>query len=298
MEKISTFYDKDLGSDALNKFLILMDEDDRHLLKTSTSLLIFGLHKYGLPLGLAIFNTAKGFPICELKYFYVVEDNPETKLKQTFFYAIEQELKQKKMQLISFLFPEEKNTRHSIPRFFIENGWSPPERFMMRLDFDGYNFNPPWFKRPYPFPEGYEIFPWNEVTEEERHRINFLSRQNHFDSAIYPFREEPFIQPINSLGLRHHKVLVGWIITHTFPDHPQTIRYSSFFIEPEHQFHGSSILLLMESIRRQQKAAVQWAYCEVNYKLSDSNWIRFVSKRLAPYTTAFHNFMRILYKIK
>ncbi len=83
------------------------------------------------------------------------------------------------------------------------------------------------------------------------------------------------------------------MVTHTFPHHPHAIRYSSLYIDRDHQFKGLSIRLLQEAILTQQRhPEFTGAYCEINVELSEPNWKRFLERRLLPHSLSVHETMQ------
>jgi hypothetical protein len=93
--------------------------------------------------------------------------------------------------------------------------------------------------------------------------------------------------------LRYRGEVIGWIVTHTFPDNPKAILYSSLYIDSDHQFKGLSIRLLQEAILTQQRhPEFTGAYCEINMELSEPNWTRFLERRLIPYSLSVEETMQ------
>ncbi len=112
-----------------------------------------------------------------------------------------------------------------------------------------------WLHR-YRLPEGFEIFPWSELTTNERH--NILARQRRelwFPPELTPFQEVQRIEHLNSLGLRHHSEVVGWMITHRVAE--DTIQYTSLFVRKELQGLGRAVPLLAEAIKRQMPSGIE-----------------------------------------
>jgi len=94
--------------------------------------------------------------------------------------------------------------------------------------------------------------------------------------------EEKIIEYTNSLGLRYKKEVIGWMITHRIA--PDTIRYTSLYVDPEYQYKGPSIRLLIESMVLQTRSTIKWALFEINLDQINPSWYKFVQKRLAPYS--------------
>jgi GNAT superfamily N-acetyltransferase len=86
---------------------------------------------------------------------------------------------------------------------------------------------------------------------------------------------------MNSLGLRHQGEAIGWIVTHRVA--PDTIRYSSLFVDAKYQKLGRGISLLSQSIQRQIASEIE------NYTFSvaweNQPMIKFLERHLRPYLT-------------
>ncbi|MGD1901799.1 MAG: GNAT family N-acetyltransferase [Geitlerinemataceae cyanobacterium] len=96
-------------------------------------------------------------------------------------------------------------------------------------------------------PQDYEIFPWIELTPDERKAIVAKVKADSLYGRNNPFTEESTIEPISSLGLRKANEVIGWIINHQIA--PDAIRYTKFFVDPKLQPLSRGLLLLSESIR-------------------------------------------------
>lgn len=156
---------------------------------------------------------------------------------------------------------------------------------LIRCHFDGRNFSPPWLKYPFELPAGLSLFPWNELTAEERSQVDYIVKGGGVPAVLSPFRRIDQIAHFNSLGIRSEKEgVVAWIITHYLSDARDSISYSSFFVDKAYRTSTISSCLLAESINRQKNSAVHNSYCEVNVEEVDSRWTRFIRKRLVPYS--------------
>jgi uncharacterized protein (TIGR03032 family) len=135
----------------------------------------------------------------------------------------------------------------------------------------------PWLQK-YPLPEKFEIFPWSELTAEEKQSI--LARKE-YPEMLSPFKDEARIEPLNSLGLRYQNEIVGWIVTHRVAE--DTIRYSTLFILPKFQRMGRGISLLASAIKRQVSSFVP----QYKFAVSRENapMLQFVRRHLRSYLT-------------
>jgi uncharacterized protein (TIGR03032 family) len=133
----------------------------------------------------------------------------------------------------------------------------------------------PWLKK-YPLPGQFIVFPWSELTDEDRKQIT----QMDYPTALNPFNSNSF-ESINSLGLRYQEQMVGWIITHRVAE--DSIRYSSLFVDQPFQKMGRGIALLSQSILSQIATTVP--RCLFAVPTENQEMLGFVTRRLQPYLT-------------
>ena len=137
--------------------------------------------------------------------------------------------------------------------------------------------NAPWLAK-YPLPEAFEIFPWHELTADERQRIE---KRGGYPQSLNPNGGDPRLEPSNSLGLRYNDEVVGWSVTHRIA--PDTIRYSNLFVQPQFRHLGRGISLLAASIQQQIAQPIPnctWAVAADNPAMQ-----RFAQRHLEPFAT-------------
>lgn len=133
----------------------------------------------------------------------------------------------------------------------------------------------PWLHK-YPLSAAFTVFPWSEVTAEERQKILL---EGGYPESLSPFGDEPRIEPLNSLGLRYNGEVVGWMICHRVA--PDTIRYSALYVRERFQKLGRGISLLAEAIKRQIASPV--AYYNFAVSAENPQMLQFVNRRLKRY---------------
>jgi hypothetical protein len=98
------------------------------------------------------------------------------------------------------------------------------------------------------------------------------------------------IEHLNSLGLRYHDELAGWMITHR--EEAQVIRYSGLYVHPEIRGLGPALYLLKEAIHRHvEREPETLGLMEINQRFAPRNWLHFVEKRLKPFAVKIENVM-------
>jgi GNAT superfamily N-acetyltransferase len=148
----------------------------------------------------------------------------------------------------------------------------------------------PWFDEA-SLPDGFTVFPWPELTPQEREAIQQEQEAEQWYSPVLtPFQEEERLEPLNSLGLRYQDRVVGWVITHrTGPD---TIQYTSLFVQPEFQGQGRALPLLAKAIRRQVAVGDDVPYGIFQVEVVNEPMIKFVDRYLRPYLTSLTELRR------
>lgn len=240
-----------------------------------------GIESDGKPIAVAHLTFHTNNKIAELHTFAIAEGAPFTQTAEKLLHDVEGEIGRLHCSLAVFHFPK----GSPLSLVFIRHGWSDPALYLYRINFDPPTFTTPWLHKEYPLPEGSQLFPWRELTSHEREMLKNQERECRFHYSVSPFGDEKYLQPLNSFGLRYGGEVVGWMVTHSFPGEPHAIRYSSLYIDSDHQFKGLSIRLLQKAILEQQRhPEFTAAYCEVNMDHSDRNWKRFLKRRLIPYS--------------
>ncbi len=105
-----------------------------------------------------------------------------------------------------------------------------------------------WY-RPVRLPKAFSFVPWCELPEAALARIRERQRTGPwYPEALSPFRHAGNIEPTNSLALLEAGEVQGWQINHRLA--PDTLRYTSLFVDPALQGFGLGTALEVESIRR------------------------------------------------
>lgn len=176
----------------------------------------------------------------------------------------------------------------AIERILGRRGWAVPCPWMLIFTTTMDRMaQVPWLARSRP-PRGYEIFSWSELSAADRaHIIESQKRRRWYPEVLSPFQHEDRIESINSLGLRHHGEIVGWLITHrTAPD---TVQYTAHFVRRDLQRLGRGLPLIAEALRRQIASGVPKGLCQVEAKRR--SMLDYIQRRFDPYVTSTHELL-------
>ncbi len=181
-----------------------------------------------------------------------------------------------------FLFNFDKSTPsgEALTKMITSLGWIAPTLHVIRYHFDAYAFDPDWIHQLDPLPPEIHIFPWKKKSVQDSFWIDYLRDQGRFHPSVNPDSNAAKIDYPTSVGMRHNDTLIGWSITHRTK--PDTIKYSSLFIDHFFTHTGYGIRLLIESIRRHKELPVPRAIFEINIQSIDRTWGLFIKKRLLP----------------
>lgn len=236
---------------------------------------------FGIPLGLALATVLPSAKIGTVHSLYVEKAFRKKGVGRDLLKAVESSFIEEACYLATFLYPSKTPTEHAFENLLLETQWHAPTVYMRRYFFNCQLFNAPWFNRHYPRFKDLKLFPWKELTQEERALLKRREEQLAFPKFVSPFLHEEKIEPLNSLGLRYGGEVIGWMINHRISQ--DTICYASLYSDPEFQHRGFVIHLLAEAIRLQKQSQIPWSIFDLNLEQTDQNWQRFIEKRLKPW---------------
>jgi GNAT superfamily N-acetyltransferase len=167
--------------------------------------------------------------------------------------CLEEILRQQAIQYVYVLYQEDFSGAFAVEKIADRMRWSGPELHMVMVKGSRQAMREPhlqWIFQGHPLADGFEIFPWRELSDGEREAI--IKRQEAelwYPEMLSPFREESIMEPINSLGLRYFGEVIGWMINHRIT--PDTIRYTPLFVSEEARNSSAGYMLIIEAVRRQ-----------------------------------------------
>ena len=168
----------------------------------------------------------------------------------------------------------------AMERMLRKHNWSAPQATMLLCKGTMQDIASADWLDACSLPDGYEIFPWSELTAKERDSI--IERQEDepwFPPVLTPFQEEGRIEAVNSLGLRYKGEVVGWMITHRAAS--DTIQYTSLFVRKDLQRLGRALPLLAQAIKRQMASDIPKGICQIQTETRPM--VAYMRRRFAPY---------------
>lgn len=195
--------------------------------------------------------------------------------------ALEGELAGRGFTLVTTVFTANAPGSAAFARVLAARQWSPPQPRTLLMRFtlpEAERF--PWFDR-YPVREGCTIFPWRELTAQERQQLIDSQRQRHWIAEdLVPWRwDEPVFEPITSVGMRSPEGVVGWVINHALDD--TTLRFTCSYIRKDYGRRGRILPLYSASIKRMRETS--FTSCSFIAPLHHATMAAFVRRWMAPW---------------
>jgi GNAT superfamily N-acetyltransferase len=136
----------------------------------------------------------------------------------------------------------------------------------------------PWFARV-ALPDRFQIFPWSEITPEERATIRRTHEATPWIArGLEPWTHDSYgFDPISSLGLRYEGSVVGWVINHRIAE--DCVRFTCSFMRQDLSRRGRILPLYTESIKRVAAAGIH--ECTLVTPLEYSEMAQFLKRRCA-----------------
>jgi GNAT superfamily N-acetyltransferase len=248
---------------AYRHLLSLGDKGTRHLERDDRRVI--------RPLALAAWqgSTAVGLVLAELP---VALDGSAPQLLSTFVVpelrdkgigtamvrALETEIRKRGFDYVETVYMTGRPGTEAIERVLKKLGWTTPVARTVTV-----RFYPtvvaakPWFDEVRRSAPDCEIFPWTELSVEERDEIRRSNQEEHW----IPAGREPWahdldgFDPIGSVGLRQGGHVIGWVITHQVGE--EATRFSCMFAREPGDDPRLVFPLLAESIGRLAAADVK-----------------------------------------
>ncbi|MCW5315533.1 GNAT family N-acetyltransferase [Nostoc sp. KVJ3] len=202
--------------------------------------------------------------------------------------TLEEELILRYCRSIEIIYIADQSTTLALECLLKKCNWpsAKPRMLLCKTTTDDMT-NAPWMKLSR-LPASYEIFPWVEITPQERLALKKQQEEKQWmASDAIPFDYEQDLEPINSIGLRYKGEVVGWLITHrTAPD---TIRYTCSYVRPDIQKMGRIIPLYIRATQLQMEAGISKGTWTVS--LMHTSMIAFVKKHMEPYLISLEQSM-------
>jgi GNAT superfamily N-acetyltransferase len=236
------------------------------------------------PVGLALAEIWEDDSSAEVRSIFVEPTQRCAGIGTALLTRLEEELSQRGCTKAELSYITGKSATPALERLLQKCNWTYPQpRVLICKGQVEPIIEAPWMKRYSRIPSSYSIFPWLEITQEERQAIQQQQEtQPWIPEDLIPFQYEKHLEPLNSLGLRYHGQVVGWVINHRLS--PDTIRYTCSFVRKDLQKMGRIISLYAEAAKLQLQAKISNGIWTV--PVAHESMVNFVKHRWAPYLTS------------
>ena len=194
--------------------------------------------------------------------------------------ALEDCLREAGHTIVDAVYMTGRPTAAAVERIFQKRGWGNPVTRAISVRFTPEEATrTPWFKRVSLPPGDYEIFPWTELTAEERDLIKRSHEQTPWIAkGLEPWKHDYYgFDPISSLGLRYRGTVVGWVINHRIST--GCVRFTCSFMRDDLSRRGRILPLYTESILRVSQAGI--GECSLVTPLEYAHMAEFLKRRCA-----------------
>jgi len=196
--------------------------------------------------------------------------------------AMEEEIAARGQTSVRAVYMTGKASIELVERILSRRGWQPPVTRMVSVRFTVDDIDRwPYLDR-YPVRQGCEVFPWVELTDDERAELERGQAESGWIARdLQPWDHEERLEPITSVGMRCHGEVVGWVINH--PISPTTLRFTCSYIRKDLGRRGRIVPLYCESFRRLKQT--RYTSCTFTSPLYHPTMAAFAIKRCGPWAS-------------
>jgi GNAT superfamily N-acetyltransferase len=225
-------------------------------LETEKSIIAIAASDQEQPIGLVMAEIRQDDQSAQVHSIFVEPTHRSAGIATALLTRLEAEMSNRGCTKIEMVYTTGKPTTSALERLLQKCNWTSPQPRMLLCKGNAETImEAKWMKRYSYLPAGYSIFPWLEITDQERQAIQKQQEvQPWIPEDLIPFQYEKNLEPLNSLGLRYQGQVVGWLINHRLS--LDTIRYTCTFVREDLQKMGRVISLFSEAGKRQVQAKI------------------------------------------
>jgi GNAT superfamily N-acetyltransferase len=170
----------------------------------------------------------------------------------------------------------------AVERILEKQGWDAPHVRMHVIHSDLQSIDRARWMTSVKLEPDYEIFPWTELSADERAALERWQERQKIPDWVWPFTSSDDVEPHSSLGVRRGGEVVGWVVNHVFG--PGKVRFTCSYMREELQGRGRLIAAYVESINRCRAAGITQAVWTV--PMIFPRMVAFARRHLIPYATS------------
>ena len=239
------------------------------------------------PVGLVLAEYLPNQNQANILSLMVAQEHRQRGLGTALLMQIEEIVKEYGCQQLDILYKLNLTTP-ILERLLKQQNWTPASFYSLQCLTNRETIKQAPFLYRYTLPKKFTIFPWVELTAQERTKIKQRENGLNYPDELYPFKEDR-IEALYSVGLRYGEEVVGWSIVQRVL--PNCVAYKSLFVKPEFQSIGLGIHLFVASANRQLSDEKVTEAMFIVLK-DNTRMLRFVKRHLVPYLTATNIFWK------
>lgn len=232
----------------------------------------------GLALAEAPERAEDGPP--ELLSVLVQQEHRRTGVATALVGAVEDAMRARGFATVEAVYMTGKPSVAALVRIFETRGWEAPELRTVTVKFTMQEaLATPWYGRLRSLLASGEIFPWTDLTADERRQlIESNERSSWIPNGLQPWRHDVIgFEPVSSVGFRHRGEVVGWVINHQMD--PRTVRLTCSFMRAD--LSPRIVPLYSEVLRRLSEAGCE--FCTFITPTVYPGMLEFIRRHCAPY---------------
>jgi GNAT superfamily N-acetyltransferase len=246
-----------------------------------------GVELHGQPVGLILAEYQKNQNQANILSLIVAQEHRQRGLASTLLIQIEEILKSSGCQQLNILYNLNLTTP-ILERMLKRQNWESPFFYSLQCLTNRETIKQAPFLNRYTLPKKFTIFPWIELTSQERAKIKQRENGLNYPDELSPFKEDR-IEDISSFGLRYQEEVVGWSIIERLM--PNCVTYRVLFIKPELRSIGLGVHLFVASAHR-QLADEKLTSAMFIVLAENTAMVRFVNRHITPYLTSINSFWK------
>lgn len=246
-----------------------------------------GVELQGKPVGLVLAEYKKNQNQANILSLIVDPEHRRQGLGTALLIQIEEILKKSGCQQLNLIY--KLNLMTSILEHMLQQqNWTPGSSYSLQCLTNRETMKHAPFLHRYTIPEKFTVFPWVELTAQERMKIEQGDNKLNYPDELSPFSEGQ-IEAISSLGVRYQEEVIAWSIFHRML--PNCVVYKSLFVKPEFRSSCLGASLIAASLNRQitDEAVTEGM---VIFLEENTTMMKFLNRRLAPYLTSINRFWK------
>jgi GNAT superfamily N-acetyltransferase len=193
--------------------------------------------------------------------------------------ALEDALRARGCRCLQAVYMTGQPSQPAVERILSKRGWEAPSTRTLSVRFTPEEAaRTPWYRRM-KLPDDYLIFPWSELTADEREELQRSNERSPWIAAgLEPWRHDRLgFDPVSSVGLRVRGQVVGWVVNHRVAS--DVVRFTCSFMRKDLSRHARILPLYTASIERLRGSGCR--FCTFVVPVKYQGMVDFVRHRCA-----------------